>query len=96
MLIKTLPHPERARFLFSFNGGSNAVGGFAKVKKRLDRASGVENWVLHDLRRSVRSQFSALAGHEDHVREAVLDHRASGMKRVYDLHLYRNEKSVRC
>jgi hypothetical protein len=47
---------------------------------------------LHDLRRSVRSQFSALAGHEDHVREAVLDHRASAMKRVYDLHLYRDEK----
>ena len=91
-LIKALPHPDGARFLFSFNGGRNSVSGFAKVKVRLDKASGVENWVLHELRRSVRSQFSALAGHEDHVREAVLDHRASGMRRVYDLHLYRDEK----
>ena len=29
---------------------------------------------------------------EDHVREAVLDHKPGGMKRVYDLHLYYAEK----
>jgi integrase len=91
-LIKTLPRPDGARFLFSFNGGHSSVGGFARVKARLDEASGIKGWVLHDIRRSVRSQFSALAGHEDHVREAVLDHRVSGIKRVYDLHLYRDEK----
>jgi hypothetical protein len=47
---------------------------------------------LHDLRRTARSGFSAIPGIEDHVHEAVLDHRRSGIAPVYDLHKYYAEK----
>jgi integrase len=79
-------------YLFSLKGGIRPVGGFDRAKVRLDQASGVTDWRLHDLRRTARSGFSALPNFEDHVREAVLDHRASGIKRVYDLHRYYDEK----
>jgi len=90
-LLQSLPR-FNGRYVFSLKGGVRPVGGFDRPKLRLDEASGVSDWRLHDLRRTARSGFSALPGFEDHVREAVLDHRASGIKRVYDLHKYYPEK----
>jgi integrase len=89
--LKHLPYQD-GPYLFSFNGGRHSVAGFARPKHVLDERSWVSNWKLHDLRRTARSGFSALAGFEDHVREAVLDHRARGIRRVYDMHKYRDEK----
>jgi integrase len=48
-------------------------------------------WTNHDIRRSVRSQLSRLKIAEE-VREAVLAHVRPGIKRVYDLHDYLDEK----
>jgi integrase len=79
-------------FVFSLRGGIRPVGAFDRIKDRLDKVSGVSAWRLHDLRRSARSGFSALAGFEDVHREAVLDHRRNGIARVYDLHKYYDEK----
>ena len=81
-----------SKYVFSLKGGVRTVGGFDRPKARLDAASGVTAWRLHDLRRTARSGFSALSGFEDHVREAVLDHRRNGIARTYDLHKYRDEK----
>jgi len=81
-----------SKYVFSLKGGVRTVGGFDRPKARLDAASGVTEWRLHDLRRTARSGFSALSGFEDHVREAVLDHRRNGIARTYDLHKYRDEK----
>jgi integrase len=44
-------------------------------------------WVLHDLRRVVRSHLSAL-NVEDHVAEMCLGHGRRGLQRVYDQHRY--------
>jgi integrase len=44
-------------------------------------------WVLHDLRRVVRSHLSAL-NIEDHVAEMCLGHGRRGLQRVYDQHRY--------
>jgi integrase len=44
-------------------------------------------WILHDLRRVVRSQLSAL-NVEDHVAEMCLGHGRRGLQRVYDQHRY--------
>jgi integrase len=49
------------------------------------------HWTNHDIRRSVRSQLSRLKIAEE-VREAVLAHTRPGIKRVYDLHDYADEK----
>jgi integrase len=89
-----LQSPPRfgGKYVFSLKGGVRPVSGFDRLKTRLDAASGVSGWVMHDLRRTARSGFSALSGFEDVHREAVLDHRRSGIARVYDLHKYRDEK----
>jgi hypothetical protein len=48
-------------------------------------------WTNHDIRRSVRSQLSRLKVTEE-AREAVLAHARPGLKGVYDLHDYLDEK----
>jgi hypothetical protein len=44
-------------------------------------------FIVHDLRRVVRSNLSALDV-EDHISEQVLGHGRKGLQRVYDLHRY--------
>jgi hypothetical protein len=48
-------------------------------------------WKNHDIRRTVRSHLSRLKVAEE-VREAVLAHVRPGIKGVYDLHDYLDEK----
>jgi hypothetical protein len=49
------------------------------------------HWVNHDLRRTVRSHLSRLKI-EEVAREALLAHARPGIKGVYDIHDYREEK----
>jgi integrase len=90
-LLESLPRWS-GPYVFSLTGGVRPVGGFNRAKAKLDALSGVTGSRLHDLRRTARSGFSALAGFEDTVREAVLDHKPSGIARVYNLHSYQSEK----
>jgi integrase len=55
--------------------------------------AGVNDWVLHDLRRYMRSGLAAL-GVSQAVAELTLGHRTarSGLVGVYDVHDYANEK----
>lgn len=46
-----------AGLVFPGRGGTQ-ISGWSKYKARLDRASGVNGWVLHDLRRTARSLMS--------------------------------------
>jgi integrase len=90
-LLQSLPRWE-GRFVFSTDGGQRPVRGFSKVKQRLDAASGVSNWVFHDLRRSVRTQLGGLPVPSD-VCERCIAHAPPGLHKVYDLHSYRQEKA---
>jgi integrase len=90
-LLHSLPR-FAGPFVFSLKGGVRPVGGFDRPKLRLDEASGVSGWRLHDLRRTARSNFSRFPGFEDVHREAVLDHRRKGIARTYDRHKYYAEK----
>jgi hypothetical protein len=51
----------------------------------------LQQWQNHDLRRVVRSGLSRLKIPEE-VREAVLAHVRPGIKKVYDIHDYFDEK----
>lgn len=51
----------------------------------------VSHWSVHDLRRTGRTQLTALGCHPD-VAEAVIGHMATGIKGVYDLHRYDRER----
>jgi integrase len=51
----------------------------------------LKHWVNHDIRRTVRSNLSALRVQEE-IREAVLAHVRPGIKRTYDVYDYLDEK----
>src|SRR5262249_22899158 len=70
------------------------VTGFSRAKERLDAGSGVSNWTLHDLRRTMASGLQRL-GVRLEVTEAVLNHRSgstAGIVGVYQRHDYAAEK----
>jgi integrase len=51
----------------------------------------LEKWVNHDIRRTVRTNLSALKVQEE-VGEAILAHAKTGITKVYNLHQYADEK----
>ena len=77
--------------VFTTTEGAKAVNGFSKAKVRLDRLSGVTGWRFHDLRRTMRTQLSALPI-EDRVREAMIAHAQPALHRTYNLYDWRDEK----
>jgi integrase len=80
------------RFVFSYDAG--AFNGFSKSKARLDAACGVQNWTLHDLRRTTASGMAKL-GVSLVVIEKVLNHVSgslAGIVGVYQRHEFAKEK----
>jgi len=76
------------------HGSDNPVSGFSKMKRRLDQLSGVQNWRLHDLRRTAASHMARL-GVAPQVLARVLNHSPGaalpGVLAVYNRHSYDNE-----
>ena len=77
-----------------FPGERGVFSGWSKSKARLDRRSGVSDWTLHDLRRTVATGLQQL-GVRLEVTEAVLNHvreAAAGIVGVYQRHTWADEK----
>ena len=93
--IEAVPQIEGCDLFFpSRNGMDRPVSGFSKAKAQLDILSGVGEWRLHDLRRTVASGLARLQT-PPHVIEAVLNHRSgtiSGVAAVYNRYSYLEEK----
>jgi len=81
--------PRFGGFLFTLNG-HRPVNSFSKAKARLDALMGASGWVVHDLRRVVRSKLASLRV-PDPIAEMVLGHGRRGLQRTYDLHTYEAE-----
>jgi integrase len=64
----------------------------AMARRRGDDPSRIElkPWVIHDLRRTLRTHLSALRI-PDHIAEMVIGHGRQGLQRVYDQHRYLDE-----
>jgi integrase len=87
-------------FLFSSDGGVTPFSGYSKAKAALDRkiaalrkADGrkrMPHWILHDLRRTARSIMSRYATPD--IAERVIGHIIPGVRGVYDLYEYADEK----
>ena len=88
----TLPMPRQGEFVFSTDGGTTPISGFSKFKRALDKASGVRDYTLHDLRRTARSLMSRAGVPTDHA-ERCLGHVIGGVRGVYDRHEYHREKA---
>jgi integrase len=84
-------------FVFSTTYGKRPISGFAKIKQTLDHriakdgGEPLAGWRLHDLRRSMRTNLSALAILPV-VAELMIGHRQRGIAAVYDLHAYEVEQ----
>lgn len=95
-ILEDLPRFKKGDFLFSTTFGAKPVNGFSKCKVRLDKAMRVElgtlePFVIHDIRRTMRTHLSALPI-PDRVREMVIAHAQPGLHKVYDQHSYLDEK----
>ena len=96
-LLDTIPKWNAGDFLFSTTGGRTAINGFSYQKRRLDNimtgALGdieLKPWVLHDLRRTVKSRLASLKV-RDEVSEMIIGHGRKGMQRIYDQYEYIDE-----
>jgi|SRR5665213_3248418 len=79
--------------LFAARGLDGPFSGWSKSKARLDKKCGVQNWTLHDLRRTFATQLAAL-GTPIHVTEKLLNHvtgTISGVAAIYNRHTYMDE-----
>lgn len=78
-LLRALPRTSRARFLFTAPGQRTSVKNFHTPKTRIDAEMAKvlghkpEPWVVHDLRRVVRSRMAAMGVREE-IAERVLGH----------------------
>jgi integrase len=94
-VLESLPRFTQGDHLFSTTFGEKPVGGFSKGKARLDalmkeQLGTVPPWVIHDIRRTVRTRLASLRV-PDMVAEMVIGHGRKGIQRVYDQHSYENE-----
>ena len=89
-LLATVPRIAGCEYVFTADG-KRAIAGFSRLKAKLDRASGVSGWRLHDLRRTARSLMSAAAVSPDHA-ERCLGHALPGIRKTYDRYEFRHEK----
>jgi integrase len=92
-ILETLPRFLHSDLVFTTTG-KTPVSGFGKIKARLDRLSGVNDWIIHDLRRTATSGMARLKT-PPHVIEKILNHVSgtfSSVAGVYNRYGYDDEK----
>ena len=83
------------KLIFTTNG-KNAFQGFSKAKRALDNLSGISDWTLHDLRRTVVSGMARL-GVAPYIADKILNHQSgtiSGVAAVYQRHEFLEERKL--
>jgi integrase len=83
--------PQRANRNFVFGIGRGGYSGWANSKAAFDKTVNVNEWTLHDLRRTVRTGLGKL-GIQPHIAEATLNHLPPKLIRTYDRNTYETEK----
>jgi integrase len=94
-LLANLPRIADSEFVFTVDG-TRAIGAWSHAKRKLDAASGIKAWVIHDIRRTVATGLQKLSVSLQTV-EAVLGHTSgsrAGIVGVYQRHNYATEKAA--
>jgi integrase len=86
--LEVLPD-SGCEWVFAVDG--KPITAFSRLKQEFDKACGVGDYVLHDLRRTSRSLMSR-AGVDADIAERCLGHVIPGVRGVYDRHEYYREK----
>jgi integrase len=101
-VLEARPRIEGCAYVFT-NDGRRPLTGYSKPKAKCDEAvlkelreqhpeaEALENWTLHDLRRSARSLMSRSGVNSDHA-ERCLGHIIGGVRGVYVRYEFYDEK----
>lgn len=91
-LLSMIPTIGRRNDPYVFTtDGKTPISGFSKFKVDFDKRCGVTGWTLHDLRRTGRTLCSRAGADPDHA-ELAYGHTIQGVRGVYDVWEYRDEK----
>jgi integrase len=100
-IVKALPKFS-GEYMFTTTGGRRPIGGFSKMKAQLDRTVAEQRkkdgtkpmppWVLHDLRRTLRTRLTSDLDVDAFTAERVLGHALPGLHGVYDQGRHRTQK----
>lgn len=102
-VLQSLPRFQNGDYLFSTTFGKKPVNGFSKAKGAFDKEmlaalresapqATLPEFVIHDIRRTVRTGLSSIPNISDLVRELVIGHTRPGLHKVYDQYAYLDEK----
>jgi integrase len=102
-ILKPLPRFDGGNYLFSVQFGKRPVAAFSAAKSQFDAEmlkalredepkAKLPDFVIHDIRRTVRTGLSAIPNISDLVRELVIGHTKPGLHKVYDQYAYLDEK----
>ena len=92
-ILKSVPRLSNERVFPARNNDANAISGFTRAKLRFDKMSGVTEWTIHDIRRTVATDLAQL-GVAPHIIERVLNHVSgtfAGVAGVYNRFQYHDE-----
>jgi integrase len=90
-IIERLPRFKGNPYVFA-GRGDKPIAGISGLKAKLDKASGVSDWTIHDLRRTARSLLSRVTDRD--TAERCLGHSvARRTEKTYDVHEYYEEKA---
>jgi integrase len=90
-VLAAVPRIHGSDFVFSYDGGR--LGGIGRRKIEFDKACGVSDWVLHDLRRTARSLMSRAGVPSEHA-ERCLGYLQPSIQQTYDRHKYIAEMAL--
>jgi len=94
-ILRSAPRRAGRDYVFGFNG-RGGFSGFSyssmALNSRIVEAKGkpLAPWVLHDLRRSMRTGLGKL-GVAPHISELCIGHVKGGVEAIYDRHRYQRE-----
>jgi integrase len=91
-ITKAQPKFKSNPYVFAAARGAGPLNGFNKRKAAFDKACGVADWTLHDLRRTARSLMSRAVVSDEHA-EHTLGHKLQGVKKTYNRYDFFKEKS---
>ncbi len=79
-ILDGLPRIDGLDLVFTGHGGK-PISQWSRPKEKVDKLSGVDDWRLHDLRRTLVTGMNEALNIEPHVIEAVVNHMSGSAKR---------------
>ena len=92
-LAQSLLPDKKKGYLFNATEGDGPYNGYAYHLKKLQKASGTDNFTLHDLRRTFSTRMAMLSV-PIHVTEKILNHVSgthTGVQAIYNRYSYQSE-----